>query len=32
MGFKDVANYDDSWIIWGNREDLPITRPAAGGY
>ena len=24
MGFKNVANYDDSWIIWGNREDTPI--------
>jgi len=24
MGFKDPANYDDSWIIWGNREDLPV--------
>lgn len=26
MGFKDPANYDDSWIIWGNREDLPIEK------
>ncbi|OGW56399.1 MAG: hypothetical protein A2Z09_02920 [Nitrospirae bacterium RBG_16_43_8] len=26
MGFKDVANYDDSWIIWGNREDTPIEK------
>jgi thiosulfate/3-mercaptopyruvate sulfurtransferase len=24
MGFKNAANYDDSWIIWGNTEDLPI--------
>lgn len=26
MGFKDIANYDDSWIIWGNREDTPIEK------
>lgn len=26
MGFKDPANYDDSWIIWGNLEDLPIEK------
>jgi len=26
MGFKDPANYDDSWIIWGNSEDLPIEK------
>ncbi len=26
MGFKDPANYDDSWIIWGNAEDLPIEK------
>ncbi|MBI4823327.1 MAG: sulfurtransferase [Nitrospirae bacterium] len=26
MGFKDPANYDDSWIIWGNTEDLPIEK------
>ncbi len=26
MGFKDPANYDDSWIIWGNREDLPVAK------
>ncbi len=26
MGFKDPANYDDSWIIWGNREDTPIEK------
>jgi len=25
-GFKDVANYDDSWIIWGNTEDLPVAK------
>lgn len=24
MGFKHPANYDDSWIIWGNTEELPI--------
>jgi thiosulfate/3-mercaptopyruvate sulfurtransferase len=26
MGFKDPANYDDSWTIWGNREDTPIAK------
>jgi len=26
MGFKDIANYDDSWIVWGNDERLPIAR------
>lgn len=26
MGFKDPANYDDSWIIWGNDESLPIEK------
>lgn len=26
MGFKNSANYDDSWIIWGNSEDLPIEK------
>jgi thiosulfate/3-mercaptopyruvate sulfurtransferase len=24
MGFKDPANYDDSWIVWGNSDNLPI--------
>ena len=27
LGFKKVASYDDSWIIWGNRMDLPVERP-----
>ncbi len=26
MGFKDPSNYDDSWIIWGNRDDLPVEK------
>lgn len=26
MGFKDPANYDDSWIIWGNTENLPVEK------
>ena len=26
LGFNKVANYDDSWIIWGNRMDLPVER------
>jgi len=24
MGFKAPVNYQDSWVVWGNREDLPI--------
>ncbi|MBI5025226.1 MAG: sulfurtransferase [Nitrospirae bacterium] len=24
LGFKDVAIYHDSWIVWGNDESLPI--------
>lgn len=23
MGFQKVRNYDDSWIVWGSRVDLP---------
>lgn len=26
MGFKKPANYDDSWIIWGNDETFPIEK------
>ena len=26
LGFKKAASYDDSWIIWGNRIDLPVER------
>ena len=27
MGFRDPANYDDSWIIWGNDEkNCPVER------
>ncbi len=26
MGFKDIANYDDSWIVWGNKEGTPIEK------
>ncbi len=24
LGFKKVVNYDESWIIWGSRLDLPV--------
>ncbi|MEE8484898.1 MAG: rhodanese-like domain-containing protein [Nitrospinota bacterium] len=24
LGFKKIRNYDESWIIWGNRIDLPV--------
>jgi thiosulfate/3-mercaptopyruvate sulfurtransferase len=24
LGFKDPANYDDSWIIWGNNVRFPV--------
>jgi thiosulfate/3-mercaptopyruvate sulfurtransferase len=23
LGFKKIRNYDDSWIVWGSRLDLP---------
>lgn len=26
MGFSDPANYDESWLIWGNSESLPIEK------
>jgi len=26
LGFKDPANYDDSWIIYGNDESLPVEK------
>lgn len=26
MGFKDAANYDDSWIVWANKEGTPIAK------
>lgn len=25
MGFKDPANYDDSWIVYGSNVDYPVT-------
>lgn len=24
LGFEKVRNYDDSWIVWGSRPDLPV--------
>ena len=24
MGFKDPANYDDSWIVYGSNVDYPV--------
>ena len=24
MGFKDAANYDESWIVWGNNMKYPV--------
>jgi len=24
MGFKDPANYDESWIVWGNDRNYPV--------
>lgn len=24
LGFEKVRNYDDSWIVWGTRLDLPV--------
>lgn len=26
LGFKDVAIYHDSWIVWGNDEALPVEK------
>lgn len=26
MGFKDPANYDESWSIWAEKEELPIEK------
>ncbi|MBI4591093.1 MAG: sulfurtransferase [Candidatus Rokubacteria bacterium] len=24
LGFEKIRNYDDSWIVWGSRPDLPV--------
>jgi thiosulfate/3-mercaptopyruvate sulfurtransferase len=24
LGFDKIRNYDDSWIVWGSRPDLPV--------
>lgn len=24
LGFKNIKNYEDAWIVWGNRPDTPI--------
>ena len=24
LGFEKIRNYDDSWIVWGSRLDLPV--------
>jgi thiosulfate/3-mercaptopyruvate sulfurtransferase len=28
LGFKDVAVYHDSWMVWGNDKSLPVERGA----
>jgi thiosulfate/3-mercaptopyruvate sulfurtransferase len=27
LGFKDPANYHDSWFVYGNKEGVPVTQP-----